>query len=134
MNRLSRIAIPAAAAAALVAPVLVAGPAHAGYDASIGIHATDTHVRSGQQFRVHGKYLLGNGRPVRNKMVRVQSKNPNGRWVNLKGAHLRTNSEGHYRIRVVLSRKGERKLRVRAHAPGPNTPPLRSHPIRIWVR
>lgn len=134
MNRLSRIAMSAAAAAALTAPVLVAGPAHAGYDANITIHASDSTVRSGEQFRVHGKYLFGDGTPVRNKLVRVQSKNANGSWVRLRGAKLRTNSEGRYRIRVVLSRKGERMLRVRAQGPGPHSAPLRSKPITVRVR
>ncbi|MGH3359278.1 MAG: hypothetical protein ACRDO7_10780 [Nocardioidaceae bacterium] len=133
MNKLNRIAMSGAAAAALVAPVL-AGPAHAGFDATITAHATDSHVRSGEQFRVHGKYLLGDGTPVTNRMVRVQSKNANGSWTTIRGAHLRTNSEGRYRIRVILFRKGERKLRVRAQGPDANTSPIRSRPFTVRVR
>lgn len=134
MKNLHRIAVSAGAVGALVAPVLIAGPANAGYDARVSIHATDHHVRSGEQFRVHGRYLFGDNRPVTNKMIRVQSKNPNGRWVNLRGAHLRTNSSGGYRIRVVLSRKGVRKLRVKAQGPDRHTPALRSKAIRVHVR
>lgn len=134
MIRLSRIAVSGAAAVALVTPVLVAGPAEAGYDASITLRASDSTVRSGEQFRVHGRYLFGDGAPVRNKLVRVQTKNANGRWVKVRGAHLRTNSEGRYRLRLVLSRKGDRKLRVRAQGPGRHTTALRSKPITVRVR
>lgn len=135
MPTLRKIAVSGAAASALVAPILVSGPAaHAGYDARVTIHATDHRVQSGEQFRVHGKYLFGDNTPVKNRMVRVQSKNTNGKWVRLKGAQLRTNSEGRYRIRVALSRKGVRKLRVRAHGPGPTTSPMFSKTIRIRVR
>lgn len=134
MTNLRRTALSGLATVALVAPVLAAGPANAGYDARVTIHATDTTVHSGQQFRVHGKYLFGDNTPVVNKLVRVQTKDANGHWVRVRGAKLRTNSEGHYRIRVILSRKGVRMLRVKAQGPGKHAKPLHSKAIRIRVR
>ena len=134
MNNLGKLVVSGVAGAALIAPVLIAGPAQAGYDARVTIHATDTTVRSGQQFRVHGKYLFGDNTPVVGKRIRVQSKSRGGHWTNLKGATLRTNSEGRYRIRVILSRKGKRLLRVKAQGPGRHAAPLRSKAIRIRVR
>lgn len=134
MNRLSRIVMSAGAVAAVATPVALAGPAQAGLDANITIHATDTSVRSGEQFRVYGAYRLGDGTPVRNKLVQVQSKNPDGSWSKVSGARLRTNDEGRYRIRVVLSRKGDRVLRVRAQGPTADSSAIRSKPITIRVR
>ena len=135
MTSFRRVAVCGAAAAALATPILVSGPAaHAGYDAHVTIHATDQRVQSGEQFRVHGKYLFGDNTPVRNRMMRVQTKKANGNWVRVKGAKLRTNSKGRYRIRVALSRKGLRKLRVRAQGPGPHAAPLHSRVIRVRVR
>ncbi|MDN5852917.1 MAG: hypothetical protein L0K86_08735 [Actinomycetia bacterium] len=134
MTTLRKFAVSGAAVGALLAPAFVAAPAQADYKASLSIHATDHSVRSGQQFRVHGKYMFRSGAPIKHRMVRVQSKNTNGHWVRLKGAHLRTNSSGHYRIRVILFRKGVRKLRVKAHGPGRRTNPMRSRVIRVRVR
>ncbi|UYM05159.1 peptidase associated/transthyretin-like domain-containing protein [Solicola gregarius] len=134
MTNLRRIAVSGLAVLALAAPLLVSGPANADYEASLTIHATDTTVHSGQQFRVHGKFLFGSGAPIKHRMVRVQTKSPDGHWSNIKGAKLRTNSEGRYRIRVILSRKGVRTLRVKAHGPGPTTSPMWSKAIKVRVR
>ena len=134
MINLRRITVSGAAGLALVAPALISGPAHAGYDARVTIHVSDTTVHSGQQFRVHGKYLFGDNTPVVGKRIRVQSKSPKGKWTKIKGATLRTNAEGHYRIRVILSRKGNRMLRVKAQGPDSQTAPLRSKAIKVRVR
>lgn len=79
-------------------------------DSRITVRSSDYDVRSGEQFVLRGR-LMSEGSPVSDATVRVKTYR-DGSWVRLKGAVVSTNDEGRYRVRVVLSMKGDRKLRV----------------------
>lgn len=104
----------AASAAAAVAPVVgAAAPAVACGgcdDASITVRVSDSTPSSGAQFVARGLFVMG-GLPAPGHMVRVQTMRT-GSWTPLTGAHVVTNDAGRYRVRLVLSQRGPRLLRV----------------------
>lgn len=103
-----------ATALAVVAPLaMVAGPAQACGgcdDGSITVHVSDSTPASGEQFIARGRLIMG-GLPAEDHVVKVQTYR-DGTWVAVTGARVLTNEEGRYRVRLILSMKGERLLRV----------------------
>jgi len=76
----------------------------------ITARASDATPASGQQLVLRG-VLRSEGAGVSDATVRVKTYR-NGEWVRLRGAVVSTNDEGRYRVRLVLSMKGDRRLRV----------------------
>ncbi|WP_109508630.1 hypothetical protein [Nocardioides speluncae] len=106
-------------AAAVVAAGLTALPAYAAEAAApaqITARVTDSTPASGETFRVAG-VLTRDGDTLAGKKVQVQTLR-NGTWQNISGASMATSSTGKYNLRLILSQKGERKLRVVATVPG----------------
>ena len=102
-------------AALALAPVVgLQGPAQACYggcdDGDISVRVSDSTPASGEQFIARGKLIMG-GLPAADHVVKVQAWR-DGSWQQLTGASLRTGSDGSYRMRLILSQTGERKLRV----------------------
>lgn len=106
-------------AAAVIAAGLTAVPAYAAEAAAppqITARVTDSTPASGETFRVAG-VLSRDGDALAGKTVKVQTLR-NGAWQNISGASMATSSTGKYNLRLVLSQKGERKLRVVGVVPG----------------
>lgn len=103
----------AGAAAAIAASLLVAAPAVAEEPAPSRMTAIPSkfQVDPGEQFVVRGR-MLSQGEPVVGAPVRVRTWSDEGRFVDIEGARVKTNSEGRYRVRIVLYRKGDRLLKV----------------------
>jgi hypothetical protein len=105
----------AVTAAVLASAAGAAGLAPASADEArdpsrISVHASDYDVSSGEQFVLRGRMWSG-GDPVAGARVRVQFATEDG-WENVRGAVVETGSDGRYRVRVILSRTGDRRLRV----------------------
>ncbi len=106
------------AAAALVigslVPLTGAVAAHADSTATapyrISVHASDSTPASGEQFVVRGTFGTSSSAAV-DRPVKVQAFR-GGSWHQLTGAVVKTDSEGAYRCRVILSQTGKRVLRV----------------------
>jgi hypothetical protein len=114
-----RITAAAVATGALATGlVAAAGTADASGAASptVTAVASDSTPASGQEFVVTGKFTA-EGAPVAGRSVKVQSLRGTT-WSQLTGAIVSTRSDGTYRVRVILSARGERTLRVVADAPG----------------
>jgi hypothetical protein len=115
-NMMRRIAL--GAATTMVSGAMVASvPAAQSADlvrSSTTISSTDYEVRSGQAFYLRGR-VTARGNPLENARVRIQSYNAANGWSNLSGAMENTNSLGRYRIKVILSAQGYRKLRAVAN-------------------
>ena len=109
------------------APALALGPAPSRVSAVAG----DSTVSSGEQFVIRGR-LLSEGTPVGGAVVRITSLD-GGHWVALSGARVTTNSEGRYRVRVVLSRTGDRLLRAVANPAGDGIRTARRN-VEVTVR
>ena len=109
----SRVALAAVAVGASI--VGFVGPSQAACyggcdDSSITVHVSDDTPASGQQFIARGQLIMG-GLPAPDHVVRFQTYR-NGVWEPIKGAHMLTNSEGKYRMRLILSQTGRRVLRA----------------------
>jgi hypothetical protein len=121
-----RVLIRRGLSTALAAGMLVGGAAFGTYasaegaSARITAHPSDDTVNSGEQFRVRGLFTI-NGSPALDRTVKIQSWN-GGRWEDLRGARVSTGDDGRYRVRVILSREGDRRLRAVGITPSPNTP------------
>jgi len=102
----------AGATAATAASLLVASPAVAEEPAPSRMTATPSkfQVDPGEQFVIRGR-MLSEGDPVVGAPVRMRTWS-DGRFVDINGARVTTNSEGRYRVRIVLYRKGDRLLKV----------------------
>jgi hypothetical protein len=86
-------------------------PAQAKAPAASTVTATASDVTpvSGQTIQVSGAVSAkGVGTPSTIAVKTLRD----GRWVQLTGATMHTDSTGHYTIRVILGAKGERRLRV----------------------
>lgn len=102
----------AAASTALVLALPVDTAGAATRPASrITVHTSDPTPRSGQEFVLTGRLTAPTGRALGDGVVRVQTLR-GGEWTNLTGARVTTGSDGRYRVRVILSQRGERDLRV----------------------
>jgi hypothetical protein len=111
LRRTSAAAL-AAASTALVLALPDGSASAADRPASrITVHTSDTTPQSGEQFVLTGRLTTAAGNALANGTVRVQTLRA-GAWTNLTGAHVTTGSNGGYRVRVILSQKGERDLRV----------------------
>jgi hypothetical protein len=117
MHHHLRGTIAAVGVAAVASTALLTGlPAGAANAAArpasqITAHASDRTPRSGQEFVLTGRLTRPSGRALAHGAVRVQTAR-GGDWTNLTGAHVTTGSRGWYRVRVILSQTGERRLRV----------------------
>lgn len=101
------------AALATLAPLTAVAPATAQastFTASITVRVSDTTPAAGQAFRVRGLFRI-NGEPAVNHIVKFQELR-NDQWQALKGARIRTNEEGRYRLRLILHMKGQNVLRA----------------------
>ena len=99
-------------------------------DAEISVRVSDATPASGQQFRARGRLIMG-GLPAPAHTVKVQARR-GGQWVPLRGARVQTNDEGRYRVRLVLSQRGSRLLRVAGVGEG--TEPTQRQRFRVTVR
>lgn len=121
MNTTKRRAAVTAASAAMTAAVVAVptldAAAATGPRSHITVHPSDTKVSSGEQFILRGR-LTRHGEPIDNGRVRVAARYPDGDWDDLAGAVVTTDSEGKYRVRVILSMTGNRDLRVVGNPPG----------------
>ncbi|MEO9324142.1 hypothetical protein ABFT23_11675 [Nocardioides sp. C4-1] len=97
-------ALVAATALAGLGATLPAAGAHAATPSRITVAASDTSVSSGEQ-------LVLSGRLSQAGVVRVVAKDGTS-WTPLTGAVVHTRRDGSYAVRVVLSRAGDRVLRV----------------------
>jgi hypothetical protein len=79
-------------------------------DSTITVHVSDDTPASGQQFIARGKLIMG-GLPAPDHTVKFQRR-VNGSWERITGARMQTNSEGKYRMRLILSTRGKRVLRA----------------------
>lgn len=109
------------AAASLAAAVVVGTPtAQAAeaetYKSVISVRSSDYEVQPGERFALRGK-MTSRHQPVDDARVRVQTYRSGG-WENLSGAVVSTDSEGRYRVHVILSSGGDRDLRVVGNPPG----------------
>jgi hypothetical protein len=110
----------AAGVVAVVAPVVAFAPAAvAAYGGGCGggfdlltAKVSDSTPASGEQFIVRGK-LIEMGMTGKDHPIRVQTL-LGGSWQPI--AHVRTDQDGKYRVRVILSTTGKRILRVVAPA------------------
>ncbi len=119
--------IARAAAALLSAGVLVAGtvavsaPADAASAdsrtrAHITAHPSDSTVDSGEQFIVRGRFTV-DGHAAGGRTVKIQQLVGDD-WRAVEGAHVRSQGDGTYRVRVILFTEGNRVLRSVGEAPG----------------
>lgn len=79
-------------------------------DGDITVRVSDSTPASGEQFIARGKLIMG-GLPAGDHVVKVQTWR-DGAWEQISGAKMHTSSDGTYRMRLILSQKGERTLRV----------------------
>lgn len=110
---MSRRTVVSVLALGLVVPAsLVAGPAQACacHFTDISVRVSDPTPASGQTFRIRGRFF-DSGSPAQSRIVKVQTRRDD-RWVRIRGARVRTNDEGRYRMRLVLSQRGRRMMRV----------------------
>ena len=115
MNRNKLAAAALLSAIPLSALTLTMGAADAatpGPQATITSHVSDQTPASGQPFTVSGAFTTS-GQPNGEQVVKVQAKQPGGRWERVRGASELTNSKGDYAIQVVLDAPGQRVLRVK---------------------
>ena len=116
-----RRALGTSALAVLAPAILVAGTTQAADAAapasSITVTSSDYTPASGQTFYVSGVFV-DQGVPADHEPVKVQ-RLFQGTWTTLTGAVVRTTSDGHYRMRVILETKGVRYLRVVGVTAGP---------------
>lgn len=101
-------------AAAAVGATIVSVPAAQAVSADqprsqITVRSSDYEVQPGGEFVLRGLMSV-NGRPLEGASVRVQAYRDG--WENIDGAVVSTNTEGRYRVRVVLFAGGDRDLRV----------------------
>jgi len=117
-QRILRTVTAVAAAAALsVGSVAASTPVNAApVRAHITAHPSDTTVDSGEQFVVRGRFTL-DGHAVGNRTVKIQTL-LRGSWQPITGARVQTNSDGTYRVRVILFTDGDRTLRAVGESPG----------------
>lgn len=112
-------AVPTAMATALAAPAGAAdsGTSFAAVATKVTAHLSDDAVASGEQLAVHGLLTkkkatsAGVTKAPLAGTVSVWSKTADG-WERIKGASVHTDSDGHYRIRLILSATGQRTLKV----------------------
>lgn len=119
MNNTARTAAASIGAIALGTSVLALSPAQAATPApsSVSVNTTDSTPASGQTFRLFGAVTSGGVRVPATIHVKTLQ---NGHFVPVRGAVVSTNSENRYRVRIILSRKGQRQLRVVADPKSPN--------------
>jgi len=118
-----RAAVVTGATSVLAASTLIAGTVvtaapvtAADRRADITARPSDTTVRSGEQFIVRGRFTI-DGAPAAGRTVKMQALYGQD-WKAIPGARVTTNTEGKYRVRLILSRKGDRDLRSVGLAPG----------------
>jgi hypothetical protein len=97
--------------AVVLAPAALAGGCGGGFDL-LTANVSDSKPASGEQFIVRGK-LIEMGMTGKDHAIRVQTY-LGGSWQPI--AHVRTDQDGKYRVRVILSSPGKRVLRVVAPA------------------
>jgi hypothetical protein len=115
----SALSASAVALGALTAgAVASAGPsAAAERRADITARASDDTVGSGEQFVVRGRFTIASA-PAAGRTVKVQGRYGDD-WRPIRGAVVTANSEGRYRVRIILSVEGDRTLRAVGVVPGP---------------
>jgi hypothetical protein len=116
----SALSASAVALSALTAGAVAsaAGPAAAAERrADITARASDDTVGSGEQFLVRGRFTIA-GAPAAGRTVKVQGLYGDD-WRPISGAVVTANSEGRYRVRIILSVEGDRTLRAVGVVPGP---------------
>ncbi len=107
----------------LMAGTAAAAPANAAPGRNdITAHTRHESYDSGQQFIVRGLVTINGHASRPGRLVKIQSSTASG-WRDLPGVQVRTNSDGRYRVRVILFQDGERVLRAVGKRPG-NVPNL----------
>jgi hypothetical protein len=118
--RPTRVALTAAVVPLLVlagAGVAVADHHSDPRQAHITARASEDVVAPGETVVLRGKLTRG-ARPAAGHRVKVQTGYV-GHWETLRGARVRTDGQGRYRVRVVMHVTGVRDLRVVGMVPGP---------------
>ena len=117
-----RAAVTAAATSVLAATALTAGAVvtaapvtAADRRADITARPSDSTVQSGEQFVVRGRFTI-DGEPAVGQLVKIQAKYGQD-WQPITGARVTTDTEGKYRVRIILGQKGDRRLRSVGVAP-----------------
>ncbi len=128
--RTHHLATTAALALAVPAAALAAPAEAAVCCPSISVRVSDATPASGQTFRIRGRFLQPAGQPAVNRVVKVQARR-NDSWVPLSGARVRTDDEGRYRMRLILSQRGRRLLRVVGVNPGDRPNAFRRFAVRV---
>jgi len=108
------LAVAAASVVSAVPPAVAAGDEAA---ARITARPSENVVAPGETVVLRGRYTRRDV-PAADHRVKVQTGSV-GQWRTLDGARVHTDSEGRYRVRVILYRKGVRDLRVVGVVPGP---------------
>lgn len=103
--------ITAALAAGSVVAGTVAADAATRPASRITVSASDTTPQSGEQVVLRGRLTTATGAALAGGLVKVQTLRGDS-WVDLAGARVTTGERGYYRVRVVLSQRGERELRI----------------------
>ncbi len=109
-----RAAVAAAVAAvSVVGTVATVTPADAATRPAshLTVRTSEATPASGEQFVLRGRLTTPTGRALAGGTVTVQTLRA-GTWVGLTGARVTTGEQGYYRVRVVLSQRGERDLRA----------------------
>lgn len=109
------------AALVLLAPVTLAAGSAEGATlppSTITVTSSDFTPASGQAFLISGMFTA-QGKPADHYLVKAQSLDAAGHWVQLRGAQVDTTSTGTYQMHLILSAKGVRQLRVMGVVPGP---------------
>ena len=105
-----------AASALTAGAVVTAAPVTAAERrADITARPSDSAVQSGEQFVVRGRFTI-DGTVAAGRTVKIQAKYGQD-WQPITGARVTTNTEGKYRVRIILSQKGDRELRSVGLAP-----------------
>jgi hypothetical protein len=116
----SALSASAVALGALTAGAVAsaAGPAAAAERrADITARPSDDTVESGEQFVVRGRFTIA-GAAAAGRTVKIQGLY-GGDWRPISGAAVTADSEGRYRVRIILSVEGDRTLRAVGVVPGP---------------
>lgn len=112
-----KLVATSASAGLLLAPgLLAANPAQAHGTSKITVRISDPTPVAGQTFVLRGRFTLG-GADAAGHTVKVQTYR-NGHYRQIDGARVTTDSEGRYRVRLILLTRGVRDLRVAGVAGG----------------
>jgi hypothetical protein len=111
-SKLAAACLVAALPLATIAATAGAGSADAAAPhAKVTANVMSKHPTSAHVFGVRGTFTA-KGKPVANRLVKIQAERKDGSWRGIKGAQRLTSSKGTYRIGVLVNAAGLHHLRV----------------------